>query len=186
MKINNTELMALDVERRVRYLPTGTLGKISSWNSLYVFVRFHLGETAAACRPEDLAFVFTPNDPCTVKAWVIFNDGLNVAHTSYDDAPLETTNLVASMLLPSVHVTSATRLEHDRYEHGLHLLLGPRGPGIFLTHRKSDLLQDDSHFRAGLLESVAVAQDVLKGPEVYWIYDCVGEPVEIFIVNHEV
>lgn len=31
-------------------------GRISSWNKEYIFVRFTFGDTAAACKPNDLHF----------------------------------------------------------------------------------------------------------------------------------
>lgn len=36
-------------------------GRISSWNDKYVFVRFTAGDTAAACRPDDLHFAVEPD-----------------------------------------------------------------------------------------------------------------------------
>jgi len=38
------------------------LGKVKSWNDYFVFVRFHLGDTSAACYPDQLRWVATPEE----------------------------------------------------------------------------------------------------------------------------
>ena len=35
-------------------------GFLSSWNEYYVFARFHSGDTAAACEPDQLRFANEP------------------------------------------------------------------------------------------------------------------------------
>jgi hypothetical protein len=52
------DLKPTDIGRTVIYRDHGRAeaGTLTSWNGLYVFARFHRGETAAACSPEDLTF----------------------------------------------------------------------------------------------------------------------------------
>lgn len=51
-----------DIGRHVAYHPPGQdkveQGEITSYNDHYVFVRFGLGSTSAACRREDLNWIY--------------------------------------------------------------------------------------------------------------------------------
>jgi len=55
------ELLHVDKGRAVVYTPNHgsdhEFGIIKSWNSSWVFVRFHSGDTAAACAADQLQFV---------------------------------------------------------------------------------------------------------------------------------
>ena len=58
--INISELTEKDIGRNVLYhreFCESQVGKLSSWNSKYVFVRFR-GPTGEACEPEDVTFEF--------------------------------------------------------------------------------------------------------------------------------
>lgn len=60
--INPKDLTEADVDRLVIYQEPGGFpgakreeGRLSSWNDLYVFVRFK-GPQGESCRPEDVSF----------------------------------------------------------------------------------------------------------------------------------
>ena len=68
--INIKKLIKEDIGREVKYVSRGgdkiEFGKITSWNDIYIFVRytqqiepekrFFTGDTSQATRPEDLSF----------------------------------------------------------------------------------------------------------------------------------
>lgn len=56
--IDISQLTESDIGRNVIYhreFCTSEVGKLSSWNSKYVFVRFK-GPTGESCQPEDVSF----------------------------------------------------------------------------------------------------------------------------------
>lgn len=60
-----SKLWAGDEGRTVIYQDYGRAeaGTLSSWNDSVVFVRFHQGDTAAACDPSDLRFAIRDASP---------------------------------------------------------------------------------------------------------------------------
>lgn len=60
-----SKLWAGDEGRTVIYRDHGRAeaGTLSSWTATTVFARFHKGETAAACSPEDLHFAVRDASP---------------------------------------------------------------------------------------------------------------------------
>jgi hypothetical protein len=60
--INQDQLTESDIGRNVIYQREHCdreVGKLSSWNDTYVFVRFK-GPNGEACLPEDVSFEFQP------------------------------------------------------------------------------------------------------------------------------
>ncbi len=66
--VNLASLKQLDKGRAVVYTPhhgsDHEFGIIKSWNHSFVFVRFHSGDTAAACSAEQLQFIREVELPC--------------------------------------------------------------------------------------------------------------------------
>lgn len=44
-----------DIGRNIIYKRTGEVGRLTSWNSMFIFVRFR-GPNGEACCPEDIDF----------------------------------------------------------------------------------------------------------------------------------
>lgn len=67
---STTELTKDDRGRWVRYLPTGEVGRLKSWNGLYVFIVYNCDDnwgkffnyTAASTHPTSIEFIEKPDD----------------------------------------------------------------------------------------------------------------------------